>query len=89
MKTFKTFSDLRQAFTHGERWTVDPSRLERLTTAGLISDESAETFQQQGAVGGHLEIIQREKGYKGFSQKQVSSIIQETNPERYSSFEGV
>lgn len=50
---------------------------------GLIANESAERFSREGAVGSHMENIQREDGYKGFSQKEVSAIIKETDPLHY------
>jgi hypothetical protein len=34
----------------------------------------------QGAIGSHLENLQRKGGFKGFNQKSVSVIIQATDP---------
>jgi len=76
---FSEFSYLRQAFTQGERWPVDPERLERLA-AGLIDDKQRARFAEQGAVGSHLENIQRGEGFKGFNQTAVSDIIRRTDP---------
>ena len=36
-----------------------------------------------GAVGSHLELIQRSEGFKGFNQRSVSAIILATNPLTY------
>jgi hypothetical protein len=38
MRPFSDFPYLRQAFTQGERWEVDPDRLDRLAAAGQIDD---------------------------------------------------
>ncbi len=35
---------------------------------------------KQGALGSHLENLQRREGYKGFNQKNVSIIIKKTDP---------
>lgn len=83
VKTMKPFSDfpyLRQAFTEGERWTVDPKRIERLLTAGLITAEQANQFRSRGAIGSHLENLERNDGFKGFNQEGVNAIITATDP---------
>ncbi len=83
--TMKPFSDshhLRQAFTRGERWAVDPARIERLCASGRITEEQFQTFLTNGAIGSHLENLQRREGYKGFNQQNVSAIIKETDPRR-------
>jgi hypothetical protein len=82
MPPFTDLPHLRQAFTRGEQWTVDPNRVERLRSAGQITDEQARQFLQKGALGSHLEILQREDGYKGFNQKGISEIIAATDPRR-------
>jgi hypothetical protein len=83
IKTMKPFSDfpfLKQAFTEGERWTVAPRRIEALRKADLITAEQAATFLKDGAIGSHLENLERKGGYKGFNQKSVSAIIAATDP---------
>ena len=80
LQPFSDFSYLRQAFTQAERWPVDPDRLERLAAAGLIDDKQRGRFAEQGAVGSHLENIQRDEGFKGFNQTAVSDIIRRTDP---------
>lgn len=82
MDPFSDFSYLKQAFTKGERWSVDPFRLERLLSEKLITKEQAEEFREHGAVGSHMENLQRREGYKGFNQKNVSNIIQRTDPRK-------
>jgi hypothetical protein len=80
MRPFSDFPYLRQAFTQGERWEVDPDRLERLVAAGQIDDAQRAQFAEKGAVGSHLENIQRGEGFKGFNQQAVSDIIRRTDP---------
>jgi hypothetical protein len=80
MNPFSNFEFLRQAFTEGERWPVAPERLEKL--AGLITAEQAERFLREGALGSHLENLQRRGGFKGFNQNAVSVIISATDPRK-------
>ena len=85
MKPFSNFEFLRQAFTEGERWPVDRERTERLVSAGLITREQGALFIRNGAIGSHLENLQRHGGFKGFNQKAVSAIITATDPRKQSS----
>jgi hypothetical protein len=80
MRPFSDFSYLRQAFTRGERWPVAPDRLERLAAAGQIDAAQRAQFAEGGAIGSHLENIQRGEGFKGFNQQTVSDIIRRTDP---------
>jgi hypothetical protein len=80
MKPFSDFAFLRQAFTEGERWQVKPERIQALLEAGLITREQADGFKKSGAIGSHLENLQRRGGFKGFNQKSVSVIIEATDP---------
>ncbi len=80
MEPFSKFSYLRQAFTSGERWDVSPDRLEWLLGSERITQHQAERFMREGAVGSHLENIQRGEGFKGFNQQTVSDIIKRTDP---------
>lgn len=80
MKPFSDFAFLKQAFTEGERWRVAPGRIETLLKKGLITPEQADGFKRDGAVGSHLENLQRKGGFKGFNQKAVSVIIEATDP---------
>jgi len=66
MDPFSHFSYLKQAFTKAEIWPVDPKRIATLLQQGLITHAQADQFLQQGAVGSHLENLQRNEGYKGF-----------------------
>lgn len=82
MKPFSDFSFLRQAFTQGERWPVRRARAARLLSGGLISREHFDRFMHEGALGSHLENLQRHGGYKGFNQKSVSVVIAATDPRK-------
>jgi hypothetical protein len=80
MKPFTDFPHLRQAFTEGERWPVKEGRLAALLERGQITAEQAAQFRTQGAIGSHLENLERNDGFKGFNQKGVSEIIAKTDP---------
>ena len=82
MPPFTDFAYLRQAFTRGEYWAVNPTRIERLRSAGRITDDQARQFLEHGALGSHLEILQRDDGYKGFNQTGINEIISATDPRR-------
>ncbi len=80
MAPFTSLPHLRQAFTTGERWPVAKARLDGLRERGLISAAQAEQFADAGAVGSHLENVERNAGYKGFNQAGISDIIKATDP---------
>jgi len=80
MRPFSEFSYLRQAFTQGERWPVAPDRLAQLFEAGQIDETQQARFIEKGAIGSHLENIQRGEGFKGFNQQTISDIILRTDP---------
>jgi hypothetical protein len=80
MRPFSDFPYLRQAFTRGEPWQVAPDRLERLVSTGQIDEVQRVRFAEKGAVGSHLENIQRGEGFKGFNQERISDIIRRTDP---------
>ena len=82
MKPFSDFEFLRQAFTEGERWSVRPARVTALLEHGLITQAQADGFLRDGAIGSHLENLQRKGGFKGFNQKSVSAIIAATDPRK-------
>jgi len=79
MKPFTDFSYLRQQFTVGERWKVKEARLQRLLSSGDITPAQAEIFRKDGAVGSHLENLERNDGFKGFNQTGISDIIARTD----------
>ena len=80
MKPFSDFPFLKQAFTEGERWQVRPERAKRLLDEGRIDEAQYRTFLADGAIGSHLENLQRKGGFKGFNQQSVSAIIAATDP---------
>ena len=82
MPPFSDFPFLKQAFTEGERWRVEPHRVEALVQQGLITAAQGEGFLRDGAIGSHLENLERRGGFKGFNQKAVSVIIAATDPRR-------
>ncbi|MGB7159940.1 MAG: hypothetical protein WBD40_17880 [Tepidisphaeraceae bacterium] len=83
MKPFTDFPHLRQAFTEGERWKVRTERIERLLKAGRITPDQAKQFRENGALGSHLENLERNDGFKGFNQTGVSEIIAATDPRKH------
>lgn len=85
MQPFSDFPYLKQAFTAGEIWTVDHEKIKKLHQSGKINQEQADKFSHYGAVGSHMENLQRREGYKGFNQKNVSFIIKKTDPRLFSS----
>jgi hypothetical protein len=82
MPPFTDYPYLKQAFTKGEVWPVNPERVARLRDAKLITNEQAQKFLTSGALGSHLEILQRNDGYKGFNQAGINQIIAATDPRR-------
>ncbi|HEY1065406.1 MAG TPA: hypothetical protein VGE52_04830 [Pirellulales bacterium] len=80
MPPFTNFPYLKQCFTQGEIWPVSPERLEVAVAAGRLTPAQAAKFREQGAVGSHLEILQRDDGYKGFNQTGINDIIARTDP---------
>jgi hypothetical protein len=84
MQPFTDFSYLRQAFTKADLWPVAPHRIESAAEKGYISGEQAERFAAEGVLGSHLEILERNDGYKGFNQTGINQIIRQTDPRRQS-----
>lgn len=86
MDPFSNFPYLKQAFTQAEQWPVELERIEALLHKRQITREQADHFLAHGAVGSHLENLQRNEGYKGFNKDNVSLIIKKTDPRERSSF---
>ena len=80
MAPFTDFPYLKQAFTEGERWPVAEERIAALAKRGVISKDQADAFRSDGAIGSHLENLERNDGFKGFNQSGVSKIIAKTDP---------
>jgi hypothetical protein len=79
---FSDFAFLKQAFTTGERWPVSAARAEKLLRSGFISQAEFDEFVTHGAIGSHLETLERRGGFKGFNQQSVSAVIAATDPRR-------
>jgi len=80
MEPFTDFPHLRQCFTEGESWRVAPGRIRTAEQNGWISAEQATQFLEHGVIGSHLEILERNDGYRGFNQSGINSIIRKTDP---------
>jgi len=80
MQPFTDFGYLRQAFTTGEIWKTIPQRTQEAVIKGFITVEQAEKFLTEGSIGSHMEILERNEGFKGFNQTGVSDIIRKTDP---------
>ena len=80
MKPFTDLPYLKQAFTEGELWPLDARRREAALAAGAITRQQAEQFRRDGVLGSHLEILQRDEGYKGFNPAGINAIIRATDP---------
>lgn len=59
---------------------------ERLQQHGSITDPQFDEFVSNGAIGSHLENLQRKGGFKGPNQHAVSIIIAETDPRLQGAF---
>ncbi len=84
MNPFSNFDFLKQSFTEAEQWMPRKERMDRLVEANYVPEKQAARFVEYGAVGSHLEIVQRDRGFKGFNQDSVSAIIRMTDPRKRS-----
>lgn len=84
MAPFTDFPHLKQCFTEAEVWQVFPDRIDAALAAGQINETQAERFLQHGSLGSHLEILERNDGYRGFNQSGINDIIRDTDPRRAS-----
>ncbi|MDA7951613.1 MAG: hypothetical protein MPJ24_09010 [Pirellulaceae bacterium] len=83
MAPFTEFSYLWQAFTVGEKWQVSEKRIQAALAEGIIDQKQAEKCRNEGGIGSHLEILERNDGYKGFNQTGINDIILRTDPRRH------
>jgi hypothetical protein len=83
MQPFTNWPHLKQAFTKGEMWPVNPRRVEMALAKGFITPQQADQFRHEGALGSHLEILERNDGFKGFNQTGISEIITRTDPRNW------
>lgn len=68
--------------TAGEWWPVDPARVDALEAAGLIDATQAENFRLHGAIGSHLENLERNDGFKDFNQPGIDGVLRIIDPRR-------
>ncbi len=80
LQPFTNFEFLRQSFTRGQIWPVQSSRIQTALDRGWINEEQAKRFRTAGVTGSHLEVLERNDGYKGFNQTGISDIIARTDP---------
>lgn len=80
MGPFSDFPFLRQAFTEPQVWPLDAGRAGDALDLGLITKERHEAFARKGAIGSHMECIERNMGFLGFNQDSVDVIIKATDP---------
>lgn len=80
MKPFSSFPYLKQAFSEGDIWPVEQHRIDALLQAGQITGQQADQFRREGALGAHLENLERNEGFKGFNQTGINEIIASTDP---------
>ena len=80
MQPFSDFPHLYQALTEGEWWPVAPDVVDRLEQAALISAQQAEDFRLHGAIGSHLENLERNEGFKGFNQPGIDGVLRVLDP---------
>lgn len=80
MKPFSNFPYLKQAFSEGDTWKVEERRIAALLESGRITPQQAERFRLEGALGSHLENLERNEGFKGFNQTGINEIIAGTDP---------
>ena len=57
-------------------------RLDKLLESQSISYDEYKCFKKKGALGSHLENLERKWGYKGFNQNSVSDILNRINPRK-------
>lgn len=82
MKPFSDFPHLYQALTEGEWWAVAPDRVDMLERARFITAEQAEDFRLHGAIGSHLENLERNDGFKGFNQPGIDGVLRIIDPRK-------
>src|SRR5690606_25595328 len=75
MEPFSDFDHLYQELTVGEWRAVDPRVIDRLEAEGHMSAAEAENFRLHGAIGNHLENMERNEGYKGFNQPGIDDVL--------------
>jgi hypothetical protein len=82
MKPFSNFDFLKQAFSVSHRWMVEDPRLKNLVEKAVITNDQNNNFAEIGAIGSHIESIQRSQGFKGFNQDSITAIIHAVDPRK-------
>lgn len=82
MEPFSSFDYLYQELTTGEWRAVDPVVIDALEAEGHMSATEAENFRLHGAIGNHLENMERNQGYKGFNQPGIDDVLRKIDPRR-------
>ena len=79
---YRVFLTAGKKNNRGARWKVRQERADALLKNGSITENQFQEFMSNGAIGSHLENLQRKGGFKGFNQHAVSLIIAETDPRK-------
>lgn len=82
MSPFSNYPELYQELTEGEWWAVDPARIDALERGGHLEANEAESFRLNGAIGSHLENLERNFGFKGFNQPGIDGVLRIIDPRR-------
>ena len=82
LKPFTDLPYLKQAFTARRVLACRGRAVGGRVGGRAVTPTEAERFRQFGAIGSHLEILERNQGYKGFNQAGINEIIRETDPRR-------
>ena len=82
MVPFSNFKHLYQELTVGEWWPVNPKTVDALEAKGLITQQQAEDFRVNGAIGSHFENLERNDGYKGFNQPGIDDVLRVLDPRK-------
>ena len=85
IETMAPFTDFPHlAGVHEGRNLAGRSAADRAPAGATAASraEQADRFRREGALGSHLEILERNDGYKGFNQTGISEIITRTDPRR-------
>lgn len=80
MKPFSDLPYLYQELTAGQWLPVDPDHVDSLERSGHLDKQEAESFRLRGAIGCHLENIERNDGFKGFNQPGIDGVLRVIDP---------
>jgi len=80
MKPFSDFAFLYPELTRGDVAAVDPARVDVLEAAGDLGTEEAESIRPGGSIATLLENIERNDGYRGFSNPGIDGVVRALDP---------